>query len=194
MEEKSISARLDDLEKKLADVKLAYEKYFAGLERREPIDERDKLKRMVRDLVGKYVTNTQQKFRRSTLVNRFNSYSNLWDRITTQIDMGTYQPDRFKAHLRVPGSSANRRPPETDKAGKAAQSPPVKEEPERKVYREFLDARKKTGESLEVTYDKFKNLLDKQAPLLKERFKGKQVGYRIVIEDGKAKLKGFSKT
>ena len=48
-ENKGLNSRLDELERRMFVLKLQYEKYFSGLERREPIRERDEVKRFFHD-------------------------------------------------------------------------------------------------------------------------------------------------
>ena len=42
-------------------LKIQYEKYFSGLEKIEPLKEREELRRVVRDLMREFIPNTRQR-------------------------------------------------------------------------------------------------------------------------------------
>ena len=59
-----------------------------------------------------------------------------------------------------------------------------------KTYRTFMAARKKTGESTSnMNYDKVMRQFEKKIPDFKKRHKCKDVEFKVVIKDGKAKIK-----
>jgi hypothetical protein len=182
-DEREFTKILDKLETKIEAVRLAHDRYFAGLERREPVDERLKLQKLVRDVTATHVTNTQLKFRLQMLVGRFNAFFRLWERTVMEIDAGTYRPDRFKADLRV--GKGDEPKPAVPRANPA-------ENGVRAVYDEFLALRKTTGESTDVPFDRFRALLDKQRPALAEKLGTPDVAFRVVVENGKTKLKGVA--
>ena len=186
-DDRDFTKTLSKLEAHIEEVRLKHDRYFAGLDRREPVDERLKLQKEVREITAASVTNTQLKFRLQTLVARFNALNRLWERIVFEIDAGTYRPDRFKADLRVGKLDAPGRPA----------APPPKEAPApngaRAVYEEFLALRKQTGEPTDVPFDKFTALLEKQRPALVERLGTPDVEFRAVVENGKTKLKGVAR-
>ena len=178
---------LNDLEKRLEAVRLAHDRYFAGLERREPVDERLKLQKLVRQVTAMYVNNTQHKYRLQALVGRYNSFNHLWERIIAEIDAGTYRPDRFKADLRVGKLDAPAKPAAPERpATRGANGA-------RGVYDQFLALRKQTGEPTDVPFEKFQALLEKQRPALVQRLGTADVEFRVVVENGKTKLKGVAR-
>jgi hypothetical protein len=61
------------------------------------------------------------------------------------------------------------------------------------VYKEFVAARKQLNQSGGVSKDKLAENIRKQAEALKEKYKGKEVKFKVVVEDGKAKLKATLK-
>ncbi|HSI03489.1 MAG: MXAN_5187 C-terminal domain-containing protein [Myxococcota bacterium] len=97
---------LDDAQA-LADsvqkLRIAYEQYFAGVERHEPVKERDRLKKELRRLMTVRSNNTAYKFKLQSTQATFVTYENHWDRIVRQIEDGTFKRDRLKAqkHLQA---------------------------------------------------------------------------------------------
>ncbi len=88
------------LEAKLNELKVAYEKYFAGVERLEPARLRDEVQRMVRKTGTFHITNTGLKFKRDTIIAQFNTLVQHWNRILKQIEDGTYSRDLFRMKLK----------------------------------------------------------------------------------------------
>ena len=56
-----LSNLFDEFERKMFLLKLNYEKYFSGIERIEPLKEREDTRRFLRDLMQEPMTNTMQK-------------------------------------------------------------------------------------------------------------------------------------
>jgi len=186
---------IDKLEVRFRQLKRDYELYFKGDLRREPLMDRQKLQTAINKLLAMHITNTAVKFRVQTLSSSFIATSRFWDRIVQQIEAGTYKADRFKADMRVgrfnPDTKEVERPAfEPLKRPSAEQS--VADKRLRSLYSQFIEARRVTGESTKVSYDAFKKSVSKQRPTLEKKY-GNKLRFKVVIEDGKTKLKGFSK-
>src|SRR6266702_253180 len=91
------------IEEEVEGLKARYEMYFLGLERREPVRDRNELKRQVAKLKGEFVRNTGLRFRIQTLHARFLSYERMWQRSAREKEEGTYRRDVLKARRRVRG-------------------------------------------------------------------------------------------
>ena len=81
-------------------LKIQYEKYFSGLERIEPLKEREDLRRFVRELMQEPITNTMQKHKFRTLKARYNSMELYWQRNITMIERGTHPKMKFRANMK----------------------------------------------------------------------------------------------
>ena len=90
---------LIELEKRLTALKVEFERYFMGLEKRWPARERDALKRDIRRFVPS--ANSVARFRYQNLQQRHVSLDRYWERILRAIEAGTYQRDVFKADFRA---------------------------------------------------------------------------------------------
>ncbi len=100
MKNSEYDAWLSEVSGRLDRLKAKYEQYFQGIERTPPGDERDKLARVVRDLRRAQPNNTALKFRYQTLKQRWVTLGTYWDRITRQIEEGTYYRDVQRARRR----------------------------------------------------------------------------------------------
>ena len=95
-----VDALLAELESKMSRLRTLFEQYFMGIERRPPTTLRKDVVRLMRRLENVYIKQTAQKFRYRSLVQRFNSYKAYWNRVSRQIEEGTYARDRARADRR----------------------------------------------------------------------------------------------
>jgi hypothetical protein len=184
---------LEDIEQKTKELKHEYDLFFSGEIHIEPQKLRVEIRRMIRVLNAQFLTNTGQKFRFHSLQATFNSYQRLWDRILLEIEMGTYQPHRFKADYHVGKLDKKTRQvieSEEHKRWMDMHHAKLKAVDDMKeLYETYLSARKSTAEKGKVTYEAFTKSLKSQIPVLKEKLGG-PVKFKVTIEDGKAKVKG----
>lgn len=95
-----IDAMLNKLEQRIEALKKRYRRYFMGLEDRPPNAMRRQVVREVHEAENTYITNTAQKFKLRTIVQKFNTNKTRWNRIKRQIEEGTYHRDRKRARRR----------------------------------------------------------------------------------------------
>ena len=72
-------------------LKVAYERYFNGVDRVPPARQHDKVKRQVRNLQRIRSASTQLRFRSQGLKARLVTYEQYWTRILRQIEKGTFK-------------------------------------------------------------------------------------------------------
>ncbi len=89
------------LEEDLEALKARFELYFLGIDRREPVREREEMKRRVARLKGEFTRNTGLRFRIETLHARFLSYERMWMRSAREKEEGTYRRDLVKARRKA---------------------------------------------------------------------------------------------
>jgi hypothetical protein len=82
---------LDDLEEDIELLKVAYERYFNGVDRIPPIREHDAVKLHMRNALRQRSGSTAVRFRLQNLKARLISYEQYWTRILRQIEQGTYR-------------------------------------------------------------------------------------------------------
>ena len=186
---------INNLEANIEKLRTQYDQYFLGFEKRPPDKLRQDVERAVRGLVGLNTPNTGLRFRANQAVQKVATYRTLWDRTLQQIEEGTYKRDVFRAKLHEKWR--------TEKTGAGAGREEVIEDAELiddapapkygHVFDAYVKARKETKEGGALTYDKLHDVLEKQAAQIRAKYGAKDVDFRVVIEDGKARLKATPK-
>lgn len=169
---------LEILSRKLNQLKLAYDQYFLGARPREPIQLRDEIQKTVIVYSNQSIQNTAVRFKFSSINSRYHACKRQWTETLRKIELGTYQRHRFKAKLHE------------GNAGSPSPADAATPNDRREIYDTYLEARRSCGQSVErISADKLDAILDKQKAALREQFGDCEVKFRVVIEDGKAKLK-----
>lgn len=172
------------LESRLKELVTRYDQYFIGLEKREPLKLADEVDKLVRRYASTPINNTMYKHRYNNLVARLNTYRQHWNRILREIEEGRYSRDRFRANLHESqrGSSSSQL--------KYSEQPSPKETDLDRVYAELVEARRSCKLPVDsITREQLAATLDKQRPLLTQRLGTNEIQFRVVIEDGKPKIK-----
>lgn len=189
--DRGLAQKLDEFEQRLFVLKIEYEKYFSGIERFEPMRERDDLKRLMREITRMPVTATRQKHRTRSLRARFASMELYWTRNLVQIERGTHPKMKFRANLADKRRKTIEETPEAPKVERPRKL--TAQEREDKAYRAVFDkyvaARRKCGQSDDLAFDSIRDVLKKQVRTIKSRYRCTSVKFRVTVEDGKAKVK-----
>jgi hypothetical protein len=170
------------IETHLKELITRYEQYFMGLEKREPIKASEELDKLVRRYATTPINNTMYKHRYNNLVARLSSYRQHWNRILREIEEGRYSRDRFRAKLHESRNStvALSRP----------EQPAAKDTELDRIYAELVEARRNCKLSIDgMTRQQLAETLDKQRPLLTQKLGTNEIQFRVVVENGKPKIK-----
>lgn len=176
------------LDKKLNELITKYEQYFIGLEKREPLPVLGEVEKLVRRYSGTPIHNTMHKHRFTMLVARFNTYREHWNRILKLMEEGRYSRDRFISDLHL------RQKDRPEKKQPDSSQAPAESDLDRLVH-EFREARKACNLPIDkITRELVAATIEKQKPALAAKLGTDHLAFRVVIEDGKPKLKaGLSK-
>lgn len=186
--QEKLAEDLDALDEAMSELQVLYEKYFLGLDRRPPDQQRRKVSEKMRLLKTTQVKNTGLKFRIQTMFAKLISFERMWDRTLREIEDGTYKRDLFKAKLRQARQSSE------PQRGRSA-SPQISDDMIRKLYDTYMVARQRTGESTSgLTYESLASRLRTQVPELMARHKARNIEFKVVIKGGKAVLKAIPHT
>jgi hypothetical protein len=170
------------LDVKLKMLKNEYEQYFLGSRRREPSLLRGEVQKMVAYYANVPIRNTGYRFKFNNLRARFFAFRRHWDRILREIEEGRYERHLFRAKLRE-REQAER----ADSARTAARSQEAERED---VFESYLAARQACGQGTAgITRKRLDALMEKQAAQLSSKLGCREVKFRVVVTDGKAKLK-----
>lgn len=181
------------IEREIHEIKVAFETYFLGIERRAPTRRRDVLREKLRKFraSGSFKTPVHR-YRLEQLASKFAALDRLWTRTLSEMERGTYRRDlnRMKrrqeqaAPAQAPGSAAAG-------AGQERRSDlPLSDGQMRELYDAYISARKVTGQtSSNVTLEALANTIRKQAPEIMKRHNCSGVDFKVVIKDGRALLR-----
>ena len=178
------------LEIRLNQLKLDYEKYFLGTRPTEPAMARSEIQKMVIKWSNTRITNTALRFKFNSLNGRYQAFKRQWDNVLRQIEAGTYKRHVFKANLHdrerglAPdaavggdgGSAGN--PAKTNGGGHDD------------LFETYRDAMLATGQNASgLTPAKLQAAISKQEAALKKKLGCDRVDFKVVVQDGKVKLK-----
>ena len=106
MDHAEVERALEDIDNRMERLRALYEQYFLGIERLEPLVPRKDLERRPALLRREQIRNTALRFKFQTLVQRYNSYQQYWNRVARDIDNGTYHRDVLRAAARFGAKDA----------------------------------------------------------------------------------------
>ena len=180
-----VAEDLDRFEQLLGELVIKYEQYFLGIEKREPLRIFGQVERISQRFNSSGITNSMQRFKFNCLMARFTTYRQYWNRINRLIEEGKYSRDRFKMKIHERDKNIEPAPrPEPEKPEK-----PVEREIDR-VYQQYLEARTACNLTTEgINPAIISAAIEKQRPLIMERYHCTGVEFRVVIEEGKPKIK-----
>jgi hypothetical protein len=182
--QEKLAEEIDELDESMSQLQVLYEKFFLGIDRRPPEQERKKVSTRMRALRTTMVKNTALKFRIQTLFAKLISFERMWDRTLREMEEGTYKRDVFKAKLRQ-GKEAQR-PAATPK------TPDIPDDKLRRLYDTYLVARQRCGEPTDgISYESVASRIRSQVPQLLEKHKAKNIEFKVVIKGGRAVLKAI---
>jgi len=167
---------IDLFDRSLKEQVIRYEQYFLGMERREPLKLLEEVESLSRRYTASAITNTMLLFRYNSLKSRFVSYRQYWNRTNRLIEEGRYSRDRFKMQRH----QAETPPPSQKTAESDADQ----------VFRQYLEACRACNLPTNgLTSEKIASTLERYRGALPEKYRDSEVEFRVVIEDGKPKIK-----
>jgi hypothetical protein len=162
-----------------------YEQYFLGSRKREPQLLRGEVQKIITYYANVPIRNTGHRFKFNNLRARYFAFRRHWDDTQRKIEDGSYDRHRFQAdlHDRERGAGAEREEPK--QAAPTAQRGDLDQ-----LFGAWIEARKATGQpTAGLTREKLAAQLEQQAATIRQRFGTGDVRFRVVVEDGRAKLK-----
>lgn len=196
---------LDRLEESIKKLKSAYEKYFAGIDRVAPERDRDEVKKSLNRLLGQHINNTAWRFRLQSLQASMVTHESYWNRVTRQIEEGTYRRDVQRARRKLADVQEPARPPPAD-PGPRAPLPPKQaaeqpgeakrtttEDEIARLHLQYNEARREAGETGAVSVETLARTVQKQTEILKRKYGCERVEFRVAVKNGKPILKAIPK-
>lgn len=187
---------LDELESDIEALRVAYDKYFLGVDRMPPTRARERLERKLRNLEHTPFRVTSLRFRMASLRARFITYAHYWTRLLDQVERGVSRRD-----LAMKAAAARTQPGATPEGPSAiapsapvAATPPVRalvdEDNVRDVFERFVAAKRAAGEPTEgMTLPAFLRKLSRDAPKLAEQHGGRALRFEVEVREGKVRVR-----
>ena len=172
------------LDHKLKQLKLDYDRYFLGSRPREPVVLRGEVDKLIAIYSNQAIRNSALRFRFSSICSRYQAHKRQWCEILRQIEQGTYARHRFKASLHERGRSGDEAPPP------AAAAAPAPEPARPALFEEYRAARERCGQDTRsLTPEALERVISEQRDALRARFGDAEFRFRVVVENGRAKIK-----
>ena len=180
----AVAEDLTKFERQLKELITRYEQYFIGLEKREPLPLLAEVEKMARRYANVPINNTMHKHKYAVLVARLNTYREHWNRILRLIEDGKYSRDRFirDLHLRQKGKGAVHH--------EESPKPPLHDPELDRIFYELREARMACHLPVDkLSIELVEATLEKSKAALIARLGSADLVFRVVVEDGKPKIK-----
>jgi len=173
-----IDEMLDDFELNMKRLKIEYEQYFKGALKREPFQLLGRVQKTISKFASDPPRRVAQKFRFNSLVARFQTYRQLWGRTLRELESGKHKSQLFRAQNVTPAEQ-----PKREKTQKKSAIDQLTEA--------LIDARRKNGEDTRsVSKKRIAAMVKQQSAAIAAKYGSDvKVAFRVVVEDGKAKVK-----
>ncbi len=97
MDAAELDTNIEELEIRLERLRALYEQYFLGIEKIEPSVARKDVDRRIHLLRREKIRNTAKRFKLQTIIQRYNTFQQYWQRICREIENGTYKRHVLRA-------------------------------------------------------------------------------------------------
>jgi hypothetical protein len=182
---------LDRLEDGIRRLKIDFDIYFNGATKRPPTDSQWRVETLIKKLQDSNKMNFGQRFRYTTLAQRYALFSELWRQRVKVKEEG---PRRTAAEIRAEQAELEKereqerrrpRPFRVDWRDPASEPEKVDQ-----LFAAFVEAKKKCGENTDnVGVEAFKRFVAQKTEQLKREFRCEQVEYVVEVEAGQVRLK-----
>lgn len=199
----AIDEELSVLEDQLRRLKIEYDMYFGGGSKKPPADIEWKVKNLLKKFSDGNRMNYAQRFRYTTIQQRYALYNALWQQKLVIKEEGYRRPqdavlgiqglrsdeehEAAKA-LKHHGSVTENRPFSTSFSDASADQKQVES-----LFNALTEARKKAGENSPANLDSFKKFVQQKTTQLQKEYGCKAVEYTVEMQNGQARLKAKPK-
>jgi hypothetical protein len=187
---------LDKLEDNIRRLKIEYEAYFNGGQPRPPNDTQWRVENTLKRLAdGVNRLSFAQRFRYTSLQQRYGMYSELWRRRLKDREEGPKRTSMDVRREKEREREAVRDRVMAPRAFRVNWSDPSAEPMKvDELFSAFVAAKKQCGEDAgNVAPDAFKNFVTQKTAQLKKELHCEQVEYSVEVENGQVRLKAKGK-
>jgi len=186
---------VDAFEGEIKELRLKFDLYIRGMEKFPPTDMwADVKRRVAKARLDAARWNTVDKFRMNSVHQKFLTYDRMWEREMKAVEEGTSRRDKMrKEKARREENAAEFQAAKRGPARPKASEPGMGDEKMKRLYSVYMQAKKRTGENTNLSFDGLKKQLEKQIPKIKQKHGCNQVDFKVVLKNGKAMLKAVPK-
>jgi len=193
--DEALEEAIEKFEVDLKRLKILYEMFFTGAQKRQPFELRKQMEAMVRFFANAPVRKYQHRFQLNTLIGRYNTMCELWGKHLRMSEMS----GRAGAAAAAAATAANHRLTPHDR--RTAQDgeqvyfaievrdPASEHDAMDALYKRYLAARQSTSGRPALKLDSFVQQLAKQAAGLREASGAKSIEFRVVKTGDNVSLK-----
>jgi len=193
--EKELEQELVDIATMTERLRVHYQAFFLGMEKRAPIVLRDQLERKLRTSVLNDDSRAYYKFRFQAAISRYRTMAVYWDRIMRDLETGRTTRAKIRADKGyAPTASGEIETPMMRRIREAAEAvakasrltPESQQDNTTQLFEQFVDARKSVGLPVEgITEESFRKTLDKQREIHTANPEISDVEFSIKVRDGR---------
>jgi hypothetical protein len=198
----AIDDELNLLEDQLRRLKIEYDMYFGGGSKKPPADVEWKVKNLLKKFSDGNRMNYAQRFRYTTIQQRYALYNALWQQKLVIKEEGYRRPQDAVLGIQGLRTDEEHEAQKAMKHGVVAGEHPFSmsfsdgsdQTHVESLFQALTDARKKTGESSAASLDSFKKFVKQKTAQLQKEYGCRTVEYTVEMQHGQAKLKAKPKT
>lgn len=168
----NIVRQVSDIELKIKALRIRYEQYFAGVEKRAPIREREDLERELRQLNKRKIMQTELRYKFQNLSSSFHTYQGMWERIQREMDEGSYHRHVKKA------TAKSTREDESDRSITEIE----------RIYQDYQLVCQQKHINM-PSREKLEKFIQQQKKQIHEKYGNVQCQFQVTSENGKPKIK-----
>src|SRR5262245_32003042 len=191
--DEALEQAIEQFEINLKRLKILYDMFFTGAQKRQPYELRKQMEATVRFFANAPVRKYQHRFQLNTLVGRYNTMCELWGKQLRQSEMsgraGAAAAAAAAAHRTH--TPVERRTPDGEQVFFAIEVRDPSSEPDAMdaLYKRYLAARQSTSGRPALKLESFVQQLSKQAKGLRESSGAQSIEFRVVKTGDNVSLK-----
>ena len=185
----------DDLgliETSLRQLQIEWDKFFGGVERKPPTDQKTRLEALLRRHANAEIRNNAERFRYQNLTARYNTMNELWTKKLRAMEegrpLGLHGSKVPPPPPPAPPPSARAPEPRAAASEYRVRKPDAETEVVRALFEQYQQARTRAGEG-DVKFESFQKVIAQQASRILTEKGGQAVEFRVETKDGKVSLK-----
>jgi hypothetical protein len=191
----ALAEDLDRLETAIRQLQVKWDLFFAGAEKKPPLDTQAQVEQLIRRYANQEIRNNGERFRYQGLTARFTTFSELWQkRLRAREEGKVFGMHGLRAEKLPPPPPPRELPHEHHPAPAAPAEFRVADarrdtDSIRSLYERFVTEKARTGDSAAPAFESFRQLIAKQADRIRAEKGAQAVDFRLETKDGKVSLK-----